>query len=324
MNVSLKNKNFINLMDFKKEELEHLLTLAKQLKDGDSKNQQLAKKNIGLLFASVSTRTRISFQVAVRHLGGHAEYLNTKDLQLANHESMIDTANVMGRYLDALVVRKYDMNEYGLGRESLNQIAVQSGIPVINALDDKDHPCQVMADILTLKEKFGDDYKKKKLVFSWGYAERQKSPGVPHSMLIAGSILGMNMTFAYPEGFELDPEYMNFAKKQVQQGGGTIETSNDLNEATKDADIIYVKSWKALGLSAEEDRRIRNEVKQDWIIKENHFDHANEDAIFMNCLPIIRGEQAEAAVIDGPHSVIYDEAENRLHVQKAILSSILA
>ncbi len=322
--MSLKNRDFISLMDFSGAELEKILTLAEDIKSGKNDiSDHLVGKYLGLLFSVASTRTRISFQVGVSQMGGHAEHLNSNDLQLINHESLIDTAAVMDRYLDGLIIRMYDMTQYGKGREALRLIAEHADIPVINALDDKDHPCQVMGDILTMKENYGNEYKKKKLVFTWGYSWRQKSPGVPHSMMIASSLLGMNVVFAYPKGFDLDKEYVDFAKDAIKKSGGTLEFSNDLMEASEGADVIYVKSWKALNLPGEEDSKIRQEVRNDWCVSDKHFDVANPGAIFMNCLPIIRDEQATASVIDGEQSVLYDEAENRLHIQKAIMAAVL-
>ena len=322
--MDLKNRDFIGLMDFTREELEGIIQLAEDIKSG-KKNMadQLAGKYIGLLFSVASTRTRISFQVGAKQMGGQAEFLSSKDLQLVYHESLIDTAAVMNRYLDGLVVRMYDMTQYGKGREALEVLADYADIPLINALDDKDHPCQVMGDILTLKEKFGEDYKKKKLVFSWGYSFRQKSPGVPHSMMVAGSLLGMNMTFAYPEGFDMDEEYVAFARDNVQASGGSFDVCHDLDEAVEDADVIYVKSWKGLYLDSEEEKKRREKIKDKWCVTADHFKRANPGAVFMNCLPIIRGEQATADVIDGDQSIIYDEAENRLHIQKAIMAAVI-
>lgn len=320
---NLRNRDFISLMNYNQEELESLLSFALDIKSGQDTHRYLADKNIGLLFSVASTRTRISFQVGVNELGGHAEFYNYNDLQLVNHESLIDTAAVMNRYLDGLVIRMYDMEQYGKGREALDLIARHADIPVINALDDKDHPCQVMGDILTLKEKYGDDYKNKKVVFTWGYSWRQKSPGVPHSMMIAASLLGMNITFAYPEGFDLDRDYVDFARRAAARFGGKLEFSNNLTEAVEDADVIYVKSWKALYLPGEEDSRIRSEVRDQWCVSDRHLKRANPGVYFMNCLPIIRGEQATSEVVDGTHSIIYDEAENRLHIQKAIMGALI-
>jgi len=315
--------NFIDLRDFTREDLENILSIAAAIKAGELDVSDLLKgKNFGLLFKSASTRTRISFQVGIRQMGGFPEHLKMADLQISNHESLKDTASVLGRYLDGLIIRMYDIDKYGWGRESLKTFAKYSKIPIINALDDKDHPCQVMADLLTLKEKFGENYKRKKIVFTWAYADRQKSPGVPQAMLSAGSILGMDITFAYPEGFDLDPAYVEDAKIAIELSGGTLNFSNNLMEASKGADVIYAKSWKALSKTEEEDFEIRKRVRQDWTISNKHFEKANSGALFMNCLPIIRGEQATAEIIDRPDSILYDEAENRLHAQKGILAYV--
>jgi ornithine carbamoyltransferase len=321
--MSLQGHDFIDLRKFSSHELEMLIKLASGIKSGEiDVSQTLKDKTLGLLFSVASTRTRISFQVAVRQMGGHAEYLGADQLQLFNHESLTDTAQVMSRYLDGIIVRMYNMKQYGKGREALMELADNASIPVINALDDKDHPCQVLADLITMKEKFGKGYKKRKLVFSWAYTERQKSLGVPHSMMVAGSLLGMNMVFAYPPGYDLGKEYMEFARAAAAESGAKIEFTNDLMAATEGADVIYVKSWKALGMSSEEDIEARQRVQADWVISNKHFERANADAIYMDCLPVIRGEQTLAEVVDGPRSVIYDEAENRLHAQKAILQAI--
>jgi ornithine carbamoyltransferase len=316
-------RSFIDLRDYSREEIEEIIVLAEEIKrSGKNSRESLRGMNFGLLFGVASTRTRVSFQVGISQMGGHAEHLNTNDLQLVNHESLKDTASVLGRYLDGLVVRMYDMNNYGKGREALRLISEYAGVPVVNALDDKDHPCQVLADILTLKEKLGDNFREKKVAFSWVYSERQKSPGVGHSMLTAASLLGMNMTVAHPEGLELDAEYVEHARNAMSRSGGSLTFTNNALEASEGADVIYVKDWKALGMSKEEDIALRNNVRADWTISGEHFKVANPGALFMNCLPIIRGQQATQEVIDRPDSILYDEAENRLHIQKAILSYI--
>lgn len=317
-------KDMISLMDYSKEELEYLLQLAIGIKKGEQDtSNQLRNKNLGLLFNVPSTRTRISFQVAARQLGGHAEYLNASDLQLANKESLKDTAAVMSRYLDALIVRMYNMNEYGEGRSRLDALAEYADIPIINALDEKDHPCQVIADILTLKEKFGENYKKKKIVFSWGYSERRKSLGVPHSFMTAASILGMNVVIAHPPGFELESSYIDFANQQLHTSGGTLTFSHDLKEASEDASVIYMKNWASLNFDLDKEKQVKEEIRSQWCISEGHYKRANDEAFYMDCLPTIRGEGVTAEIIDGPRSIVYDQAENRLHAQKAILTQLL-
>jgi ornithine carbamoyltransferase len=320
---SLKGRHFLGIKDCTRGELERLLALAAEMKSGRDRTRYLLNKDLGMLFTVASTRTRISFQVAARNLGAHAEHYSPSELQLANSESLIDTAAVMGRFLDGLVVRLYDMSAYGKGRESLELIAKHAGVPVINALDDKEHPCQILADVLTLQEKLGKDFRRKKVVLSWAYAKRQKSPGVTHSMMAASALLGMNLTVAFPRGFEPDEEYTAFAREAARSSGGTIDFVHDLDEAAEGADVIYAKSWKSLTSSTEEDRALREKHRETWRVSQSHFDRANAGALFMDCMPLIRGDEATAEVVDGPQSVRYDEAENRLHVQKAILASLL-
>ncbi len=319
----LKNRDFLGLKDFTRDELEHLLDLALELKSGRDRTKYLDGKTLGMLFTKPSTRTRISFQVAARQLGGHAEYYHPDQLQMSNHETLIDTAEVMNRFLDAIVIRRYDLSDYGAGRRALETFAEHSDVPIINALDDKEHPCQIMADVLTIRERFGDDYKGKKVVLTWAFAERQKSPGVTHSWLMAASILGLNFTMAFPEGFEPDPEYDAFAREAAKASGATIEYSHDLDEASEGADVIYAKSWKSLASTVEEDRALRQKHREAWRVARRHFDRANPGAVFMDCMPLIRGDEADADVVDGPMSIRYDEAENRLHAQKAILAALI-
>lgn len=321
--VNLKNRDFIDFRKFSAEELNYLIRLAQDMKSGANQERPLTGKHLGMLFSVASTRTRISFQVGTSQLGGHAEYYNSGDLQLSNREEIKDTAAVMGRFLDAIIVRMYDMTRYGKGRESLNTIAEYSRVPVINALDEMDHPCQVMADLLTLQEKFGAEYKRKKIVMTWGYSKRQKSLGVLHSMMTAGSMLGMDLRFVHPKGFELDEQYVEFSREAMKKSGGSLEFSNDLMEASEGADAIYVKNWKSLKMTKEEEEQFKEGIQPDWCVTSEHFKRANPGAIYMDCMPFIRGEQVTAEVADGPNSIIYDQAENRLHAQKAILASLL-
>jgi ornithine carbamoyltransferase len=320
---TLRGRDFITLTDYSASEIDSLLRLARAMKTRETNGRPLDGKQIGMLFAVPSTRTRISFQVGAAQLGAHAEHYGSGDLQIANHESLPDTAAVMSRFLDAIVVRLYDMQRYGFGRQSLETLAARAAIPVVNALDDKDHPCQVLADLLTLREKFGDDLPNKTIVLTWAYAKRQKSPGVPHSMLTAAALLGLRLRIAHPVDFDLDPAYVSFARQAAVTSGATIEFSNDLREASAGADVIYTKSWKSLTLSHEDDLRRREEVRDDWCVNADHMRAANPGACFMDCMPFIRGESVTAEVADGPQSIIYDQAENRLHVQKAVLASIV-
>lgn len=320
---SLKGRDFIGLKDFSAEELLGLLDLAAAMKAGRDRTPYLAHKGIGMLFAVPSTRTRISFQAAARQLGGQADAYAPADLQLANSETLVDTAEVMSRFLDAIVVRNYDLRAYGKGRESLCVMADHAAVPVINALDDKEHPCQVMADLLTIAERFGPSYKERKLVLTWAYAKRQKSLGVTHSTLVAAALLGLNLTVAFPPGFEPDAEYLEFSRRAAQRSGARIELSHDLDAACSGADVIYAKSWKSVTCSSEEDLALRERAREAWCVSQRHFDLATPAAVFMDCMPLIRGDEATAEVVDGPRSIRYDQAENRLHTQKAILAALL-
>lgn len=319
----MTKKDFIDLRSFSREELEHLLRQAERIKSGqEDVSGVLENKNIGLLFGVASTRTRLSFTVGARQMGAFPEYLNANDLQMKNRETVVDTAKVMDRFLDGLIIRMYDMSNYGAGRDMLSSFAEHVSFPVINALDDKDHPCQVMSDILTLKEKLGKDFRKKKVVLTWGYALRQKSRGVTHSMMTAASLLGMDLTVAFPKGFEPDEEYTRFAEEHTAVSGGKVSFSNDMMEAAEQADVLYVKSWKAIGCTDEQELEMRKDVRDKWCLSEEHFSVANPGAIYMDCLPSVRGEEVTAAVKDGPRSEIFDQAENRLHMQKAIMQYV--
>ncbi|MDN5301866.1 MAG: ornithine carbamoyltransferase [Thermoanaerobacteraceae bacterium] len=326
MKTKMKGKHFISLMDFSKEELETILETGFDFKKMLARGQRhefLKGKSLGMLFAQPSTRTRVSFETGMTQLGGHAQYYTQETMQLKNKETWEDTGRILSRYLDGILVRMYDLERYGMARDIVNTIAKNATIPVINGLDDKEHPCQVMGDIMTIIEKFGENWKKRKIVMAWAYAERVKSPGVPQAMLIAASLLGMNLTLAYPKKYELDEEYMAFAENAYKKSGGTLTITNDIYEASKGADVIYAKSWGSCTMPKEEDKKYREAFKEDWCISNKHFDLANPNAYYMHPLPAARGEEVTDEVIDGPHSIVYDQAENRLHIQKAILSLLL-
>jgi ornithine carbamoyltransferase len=328
MKTKMKGKDFITLMDYSKEEIETIFELAldfkKRISVGDNSIDLLKKKTLGMLFLEASTRTRISFETAMTQLGGHAQYYSPEQLQLKNKESWVDTAKVMDRYIDGVLIRWYgEKGSYGSGRDVLDTFAANADIPVVNAGDDKEHPCQILTDILTMKEKFGPTFAEKKVVLSWVYAPRVKNRGIAQCMAVAAATLGMNLTFAFPPGYEIDPAYMEWAISAAKKSGGKIEIKRDLNEAVTGAHVVYAKSFGSYTLTPEEDMVKRQNLKH-WIISPEHFERADPHAVFMHALPIDRNLEARDEIIDGPHSIIYDEAENRLHIQKAILSLIMA
>ncbi len=319
----LRGRDFISLMDYSREELETILDVSLDLKRKLAMGEEaelLKNKTLAMVFANPSTRTRTSFEAAMTQLGGHAQFHTPEVMQIAHHETWIDTARVLDRYVEGIMIRMYGLEKYGMARDILNVMAEAAEIPVFNALDDKEHPFQIMADLMTMIEKLGPNWREKKVVMSWAYSERVKSAGVPQTMAIAASLLGMNLTLAYPKKYDVDPDYMAFANKAAEQSGAKINVVNDVFEASKGADVIYAKSWGSFLMKSEEDQEYRKQFKNDWRISKKHFDLANKQAIFMHCLPADRNFEVTDEIIDGPMSVVYDEAENRLHTEKAILA----
>jgi len=334
MKTNLKGRDFISVQDFNKEELETILEVAKYLKTknaiGESQEHILQGKALGMLFASPSTRTRLSFSTGITQLGGQGQIYNPQELQLSHKESWKDTAEMISRFLDGFAIRLYNLKaqmgvetyEYGDARKVLRAIAEHASIPVINMLDDKEHPCQIMGDILTMIEKFGlEETKKKKIVMSWAYDERAKSAGVPQTMISAGAVLGLNIVLTYPDEpglYDVDPAYVKFAKKAARGSGGSVTIEHDIWKASKGADVIYAKSWAR---NPDKHAKVGKKYKKDWCISHEHFKVANKQAVYMHCLPARRCFEVTDELIDDPKiSIVNDEAENRLHVQKAIMA----
>jgi ornithine carbamoyltransferase len=328
MNTRLKGRDYIDLRNYSKEDFELILDLSFELKRKQltgEPHRLCEGKELGMLFCNPSTRTRVTFETAMSHLGGHAQYYESHHLQLAK-ESWVDTAHVMDRYLDGLVVRMENPQTpelpYGGYRNILLTLAENAKMPILSAIDDKEHPTLPPSDIMTMIEKFGPDYKKRKVALIWVCNRRPLSVGIPHSMAITGMTLGMNLTYAYPEGYDIDKEYFDDAMKCPKKSGGRLEIVHSIEEAVKDASVIYAKGWQALGKTIAEDAKMRESLL-DWRIRLEHFKHAAPDCIFMTPMPVERVREADPEVVDGPMSVIYDEAENLLHTKKAILSLIL-
>ncbi|MEA4846331.1 MAG: ornithine carbamoyltransferase [Clostridiaceae bacterium] len=324
---TLRGKDFLSIMDLSKAELEYLIDEALTLKgmlDRGERHELLYGKTLGMIFANPSTRTRVSFETGMTQLGGHAQFYTTSDMQTAHKETWVDTAKVLSRYLNGLLIRIYDLPKLGMGREVVRTVAENATIPVINALDDYEHPCQCLADLITMKEKFGEDFKKKKVVMSWAYSERFKPAGVPQAMVAAAGLLGMNLTLAYPKGYDLDKEYMDFFDKESKRSGAKLEITHDLNDAAEDAIVIYAKSWGSYSMEREYDLEYRKQFKDSWCVNDKHFELADPNAIFMHCLPADRNQEVTDSVMDGPHSAVYDEAENRMHAHKAICVALMS
>ncbi|MEA1985659.1 MAG: ornithine carbamoyltransferase [Euryarchaeota archaeon] len=300
-------KHLISMTDLTHDEIIELLDMAEDLKEKRLRGKVtdlLKNKSLGMIFEKSSTRTRVSFEVAMSDLGGHSLYLNYRDLQIGRGEPISDTARVLSGYVAGITARVND-------HDTVMELAEHATIPVINALSDLEHPCQILADFLTIRE-----YKNrlKDLKFTWV----GDGNNVCNSLILGCALVGMNIAVACPKGYDPNADIV----AQGRALGGDITITHDPKEAAKDADILYTDVWVSMGDEEERDKRLRDlEIYQ---INEELVSVAQHDAIVMHCLPAHRGEEITAAVMEGPHSVIFDQAENRLHAQKALLLKLMA
>lgn len=303
--------HFISIHDITVEEFNHLMELALKLKKEHKagiKHTMLEGKTLGMIFTKSSTRTRISFEVGMYQLGGHPMYLNANDMQLGRGESIYDTANVMSRFVDGIMIRTYD-------HQDVLDLAKFGSVPVINALTDYLHPCQAMADLMTVYEHKGT-LKGLKLAYVGD------GNNVAHSLLFACAKAGMHMSVATPVGYACDKDVVLQAQEDAKETGAQISVFNDPALAMKDADVVCTDTWTSMGQEAEKAERVK--IFQSYQVNKELFSHAKDDAIFIHCLPAYRGYEVTDDIIDGPMSVVFDEAENRLHAQKAILVALMA
>lgn len=299
--------HLLSLADLSYEELIDILDIASDLKEKRARGKTstgLKNKSLAMIFEKSSTRTRVSFEVAMTELGGHAIYLNSRDIQLGRGESVADTARVMARYVHAIMARVYK-------HETLTGLSKYATVPVINGLSDLEHPCQVLADLLTIRE-----YKRKLkgLNFSWV----GDGNNVCNSAILACALTGMKITVACPEGYEPNSEILNKARDI----GGTVSVIRDPMKAAKNADILYTDVWVSMGDEEEYEQRLRD--FKPYQINSKLLEQAKHDVMVLHCLPAHRGEEITAEVVDGPNSAVFDQAENRLHAQKALLLKLLS
>jgi ornithine carbamoyltransferase len=308
---SVKGKDLLTWFDYSSTEVKKLLELAgalKSLAKSDVHPPLLVGKTVGLIFEKHSTRTRISFEVGVNQLGGHAIYMHARDLQIGRGEPVSDTGKVLSGYLDGIMIRANS-------HKMVEELAHAATIPVINGLTDLFHPCQALADLLTIHE-------------IKGYLQGQKlayvgdGNNVAHSLIIACAHLGVNVSIASPLGFEIDSIILAKAQKLAILNGSTIETTTNPIEAVENADVIYTDVWTSMG--QEEETAVRLQAFDGYQINEELVQHAKPDYLFLHCLPAHREEEVATSIIDGTHSAVFQQAENRLHAQKAILASILS
>ncbi len=299
-------KDLLSFLDISEEELDELLVEAKHLKrlrKEQVPHELLPRKTLAMIFEKPSTRTRLSFEVGMHDLGGHALYLNSQDLQIGRGEEIRDTARVASRYVSGIMIRAYK-------HQTIVDFAKFSQIPVINGLSDREHPCQILADILTIWEHFGSTLD---LKIAWvGDANN-----VCNSLILSSAITGMIINVAGPPGFQPPEDLIELANSR----GGRVEVMKDPYEAVKDANVIATDTWVSMGEESSRDYRLK--AFQGYTIDSNLVKSADPDAIVMHCLPAHRGQEISDEVIEGPQSVVWEEAENRLHAQKALLVRLL-
>lgn len=304
---SFAGKSFLSIHDFTTEQIMRVMDLAALLKAEQKAGVPhpiLKGKTLGMIFLKPSTRTRISFEVAIWQLGGYGLFLSANDLQLKRGETIADTARVLSRYLDGIMIRTF-------AHSDVIELAREGSIPVINGLTDLLHPCQVMADLFTGIERFGD-LKGRKLAYIGD------GNNMVHSLMYGGAKVGMHVTCACPAGYEPDPEVVAAARADGTATGAKMDIVRDPKEAVRGADILYTDVWASMGQEAEYEKRVRD--FKGYQINAELVSMANPDCIVMHCLPAHRGDEITDDAADGPHSVLWDEAENRLHAQKAILA----
>jgi len=323
MQTTLKGRDYITTQEWTIEELETLLNVAGDLKKrkamGES-HKLLEDKTIFLLFFDKSTRTRNSFEAGITQLGGHAHFIDAETSQISHGESPKDTGIILSRYGEGIAIR-HDLIP-GEGNEYMREVAKWATVPVINMQCDVDHPCQTIADLMTIREKFGKNLRGLKIAVSWVYTPSYAKPlSVPQGLITLLPRFGLDVVLANPPEFELMPDQMEIARKNADENNVHFEISDSMEEAFKDADIVYPKSWGILELfdNPKEALKIAKKYKN-WICDQEIMSLTKPNSIYMHCLPADRGNEVTDEVIDGPHSVVFDEAENRLHTCKAIMA----
>ena len=304
-------KHLLTLHDLSAEEINKILDLAKKLKSDLKKGimePTLKGKTLGMIFSKSSTRTRVSFEVGMGQLGGRAIFLSSNDIQLGRGESIYDTAKVLSRYLDGIMIRTFKQSD-------VEDLAKYGSIPIINGLTDLVHPCQILADFQTIEE-----YKGKRSGLKIAYIGDGNN--IAHSLLYGSAKLGIDISVASPDNYTCDGEVVENAINDAKKSGANIILTKDPVEAITNADVVITDTWCSMGQDAEKEERIK--AFKGYQVDSALFNKAKDDAIFMHCLPAYRGYEVSEEVIDGPRSVIFDEAENRLHAQKAVMQLLMS
>jgi ornithine carbamoyltransferase len=305
----MTHKDFIEIHDYSADEVLALFELARDMKAKPAKfRESLQGQTLAMIFEKSSTRTRVSFEVGMFQLGGHALFLSTRDIQLGRGEPIVDTARVLSRYVDGIMARTF-------AHKTVTDLAQYATVPVINGLTDLSHPCQVMTDYFTAWEKFGGKLKGRKIAYVGD------GNNMAHSLLFGAPKVGMDIAIACPAGYMPDPTVVQQAEADAREAGTQVLITTNIDEAVRDADVIETDVWASMGQEEEAEKRKRD--FDGWMVDAAMMAKGKKEAIFLHCLPAHRGEEVSAEVIDGPQSVIYDEAENRLHIQKAIMHFLM-
>ena len=321
--TTLAGRDFIETIDWSVEEIDETLAVARELKEARKQgklHRLLPDKTLYMLFLDKSTRTRNAFETGMTQLGGHAIYLDAEKTQVAHGESPKDTGIILSRYGECIAIR-HDLAPYE-GNAWMREIARWADIPLINLQCDVDHPTQTLADLMTLREHRGDDLHGLKVAVTWAYAPSYARPlSVPQGLATLLPRFGIDLVIAHPPGFDLMPEVMEKAVAAADTGRGSITYADSMDAAFEDADVVYPKSWGKLEAFTEgSTAHDESGVHSDWICDARRLLLASPEVLYMHCLPADRGREVTDEVIDGPHSVVFDEAENRLHTAKALLA----
>lgn len=301
-------KDFISLADFSSEELEDMISLARKMKEEPSNySDSLRGKVLGMIFYKKSTRTRLSFEVGILQLGGFGIFISPDEMQVARGETLADTAKALSRYLDGIMIRTF-------AHKDVVELAQHATVPVINGLTDYNHPCQALADMMTIDEKFGQLRGKKLAYIGDGN-------NMALSLMVACIKFGMNISIVSPEKYSLNKEELHLSIKEARQKNIKILLTSNVEEGVSDADIVYTDVWASMGQDEERDLRVKEFAG--YCVDSRVMSMAKNGALFMHCLPAHRGEEVSASVIDGKASIVFDQAENRLHLQKAILYKLM-
>jgi N-acetylornithine carbamoyltransferase len=322
MQTDLRGRDLITTQEWTRDEIDTLLDVAWDLKRKRALGEPhalLRDKVLAMLFFFTSTRTRASFEAGMAQLGGHAMFIDSETTQISHGDTAKEIGEIIGRYSDGIAIRQCDWN---FGNKYIREVAAASRVPVLNMQCDVYHPFQILADLMAIQERFGRDLRGKTINVSWAYAASYQKPiSVPQDLILMMTRYGMNVKLTYPPEYKLMPEIVEQAQDNAKKSGGALDISHDFDYGFKDADIVYPKSWGSWLTTEDKNESAKIGKKYtDWITDSRRMALAKDHAVYMHCLPADRGIEVTDEVIDGPQSIVYDEAENRLHVQKAAMA----